>query len=28
VLVKGGPHGLNASHPEAFNKGLLDFVGR
>src|SRR6266478_2147110 len=28
VLVKGGPHGLNASHPEAFNKALLDFVGR
>jgi pimeloyl-ACP methyl ester carboxylesterase len=28
VLVKGGPHGLNASHAEAFNKALLDFVGR
>ena len=28
VLVKGGPHGLNASHPEAFNKALLEFVGR
>ncbi|GAA1484728.1 alpha/beta fold hydrolase [Brachybacterium fresconis] len=28
VLIPGGPHGLNASHPEQFNKALLDFLGR
>src|SRR5713101_3357014 len=28
ALIKGGPHGLNASQSEAFNKALLEFVGR
>ena len=28
VLIKGGPHGLNTSHAEQFNKALLQFVGR
>ena len=28
ALIKGGPHGLNASHADAFNKALLEFVGR
>jgi pimeloyl-ACP methyl ester carboxylesterase len=28
VLIKGAPHGLNASHAEPFNKGLIEFVGR
>lgn len=28
VLIKGGPHGVNASHPDAFNKALLEFLGR
>ena len=28
ALIKGGPHGVNASHPEAFNKALLEFLGR
>jgi non-heme chloroperoxidase len=28
TLIKGGPHGLNASHPDAFNKALLEFLGR
>ena len=27
VLVEGGPHGLNATHPEQFNRALLDFLG-
>lgn len=26
VLVKGGPHGLNVTHPEAFNSALLGFL--
>jgi non-heme chloroperoxidase len=26
VLIEGGPHGLNASHAQAFNAALLDFV--
>ncbi len=28
VVVEGGPHGLNATHPEEFNRALLDFLGR
>ena len=28
VLIQGGPHGVNASHPEQFNAALLDFLGR
>jgi pimeloyl-ACP methyl ester carboxylesterase len=27
VLVEGGPHGLNATHPEQFNAALLAFLG-
>lgn len=27
ALIEGGPHGLNATHPEQFNHALLDFVG-
>jgi len=27
VLVEGGPHGLNVTHAEQFNRALLDFVG-
>ncbi len=27
VLVEGGPHGLNATHAEEFNRALLDFLG-
>jgi non-heme chloroperoxidase len=26
VLVPGGPHGLNATHPEQFNQALLEFL--
>lgn len=26
VLIEGGPHGLNATHSEEFNKALLDFL--
>ena len=26
VLIKGGPHGLNASHADEFNKALLAFL--
>ncbi|MGY1747299.1 alpha/beta fold hydrolase [Blastococcus sp. SYSU D00695] len=26
VVVEGGPHGLNTSHPEQFNAALLDFL--
>jgi non-heme chloroperoxidase len=25
-VIKGGPHGINASHPEAFNRALLAFL--
>jgi pimeloyl-ACP methyl ester carboxylesterase len=25
-LIEGGPHGLNATHPEQFNNALLDFL--
>jgi non-heme chloroperoxidase len=28
VLIEGGPHGINASHPEQFNAALLDFLAR
>lgn len=28
VLVPGGPHGLNVSHAEEFNRALLEFLGR
>ncbi len=27
VVVEGGPHGLNATHAEEFNRALLDFLG-
>jgi len=27
VLIEGGPHGLNATHAEEFNRALLDFLG-
>lgn len=27
-VVEGGPHGINASHPEEFNRVLLDFLAR
>jgi non-heme chloroperoxidase len=26
ALIEGGPHGLNATHPEQFNSALLDFL--
>jgi len=26
VVIEGGPHGLNATHAEEFNKALLDFL--
>ena len=28
VLVDGAPHGFNATHAEAFNRALLEFLGR
>jgi non-heme chloroperoxidase len=28
VVVEGGPHGLNASHPAEFNRALLAFLAR
>ncbi len=28
VLIEGGPHGVNASHAEQFNRALLDFLAR
>jgi pimeloyl-ACP methyl ester carboxylesterase len=28
VLIKGGPHGVNATHPEQFNKALIEFLRR
>ena len=28
VVVEGGPHGINTSHAEEFNRALLDFLGR
>jgi len=27
-VVEGGPHGINASHPEEFNRVLLEFLAR
>ena len=27
VLIEGGPHGLNATHPKELNRALLDFLG-
>ena len=27
VVIEGGPHGLNATHAEQFNRALLDFLG-
>ncbi len=27
VVIAGGAHGVNASHPQEFNKALLDFLG-
>lgn len=26
VVIEGGPHGLNGTHPEEFNKALIDFL--
>lgn len=26
VVIEGGPHGINASHPDEFNAALLDFL--
>jgi len=28
ALIEGGPHALNATHPEEFNRALLEFLGR
>ena len=28
VVIEGGPHGVNASHAEQFNRALLDFLAR
>lgn len=28
VVIKGGPHGFNASHAEEFNRALLDWLAR
>ena len=28
VVIKDGPHGINASHADEFNKALLDFLAR
>ncbi|SFL51185.1 alpha/beta fold hydrolase [Geodermatophilus ruber] len=28
VVIEGGPHGINVSHAEQFNRALLDFLGR
>lgn len=27
VVIEGGPHGINATHAEQFNRALLDFLG-
>ncbi len=27
VVIAGGPHGINASHPDQFNSALLEFLG-
>jgi len=26
VVIEGGPHGINASHPDEFNRALLEFL--
>jgi len=26
VVIEGGPHGINVSHPEEFNRALIDFL--
>ncbi|MNC46971.1 Arylesterase [compost metagenome] len=26
VVIEGGPHGLNATHPEEFNTALIHFL--
>jgi non-heme chloroperoxidase len=26
VVIEGGPHGVNATHPEEFNRALLEFL--
>ena len=28
VVIEGGPHGINASHAEEFDRALLDFLAR
>ena len=28
VVIEGGPHGVNASHPDQFNRALVDFLAR
>ncbi|WP_275586247.1 alpha/beta fold hydrolase [Geodermatophilus normandii] len=28
VVIEGGPHGVDASHPEEFNRALIGFLGR
>jgi pimeloyl-ACP methyl ester carboxylesterase len=28
VVIEGGPHGLNTTHPEEFNRALLEFLAR
>ncbi|WP_369253628.1 alpha/beta fold hydrolase [Geodermatophilus amargosae] len=28
VVIEGGPHGVNASHAEEFNRALIGFLGR
>ena len=28
VVIKGGPHGINASHPQEFNQALLTFLAK
>lgn len=28
VVIKGGPHGINASHADEFNAALLDFLAK
>ena len=27
VVIAGGPHGINATHPDEFNRALIDFLG-
>lgn len=27
-IIEGGPHGVNATHPEAFNKALIQFLNK